>query len=412
MNGGAPGSPTGPTTTTTQEVYVSIESDSYETVDTDELSDDPFWNSGPSSGNIVSTFATSNSNPTSRRMPLVQRTRCSQPLPKFSVSQHYTGNGSCIRQKEKAQEEEEEEEEIELAELPREAWLPACSCVSHKISMPNTKQSPFDNGSKNPRLLPSESNGLRLLQAYIHYRDANGVTKIGRVKLDTQSNGCYSLPNVSLPRKWRPWEPRVVQGIGKGLLPLGDPLSFTVMKDGEPIRIDCNAPNAGALTDGCVALLGLDAIFNLGIDIGYAVRHNKHMPVKYLPENDHLIEARTLEAHAEYQKRGYTASMLHKTCNLSERVVKHYIENHPDEYVKRKINIERVDISKALSSTTRGELLSLCKRFHDVFASHTNLLPPTLKGVEPHMFKMKEGFKPHMANRPTFVTRQTHFILA
>ena len=181
MNGDTPGSPTGITNTTTKHVYVEgTESD---TDDGSEwYSDEPYWTKGPSSGSIVRTRAcptvnpTSRCahtvrrdrpcptvNPTSRCAPTVQRTRCTQPLPKFSVSTHYTGNGRRVQQKEQGQ--EEEEEEIELAELPRESWLPACSCVSHKISMPNTKQSPFDFHSDNPRLLPSKTNGLRLLQA-------------------------------------------------------------------------------------------------------------------------------------------------------------------------------------------------------------------------------------------------------
>ena len=164
MNGDAPGSPTGITTTTTKNVYVEA-SDSGTDDDSDWYSDDPFWNKGPSSGAIVRTRACPTVNSTSRCAPTVQRTRCTQPLPKFSVSTRYTGNGRRVQQKEQAQ--EEEEEEIELAELPRESWLPACSCVSHKISMPNTKQSPFDSHSDNPRLLPSETNGLRLSLIHI-----------------------------------------------------------------------------------------------------------------------------------------------------------------------------------------------------------------------------------------------------
>ena len=101
----------------------------------------------------------------------------------------------------------------------------------------NAKDSPFTGKSNR---LSSEIKGSRLLQTFMEYRDATGVTKIGRVKLDTQSNGCYSPPDISLPRKWRPWEPRTVQGIGANILPLGDPLYFTVMKNGVPIKIDTN----------------------------------------------------------------------------------------------------------------------------------------------------------------------------
>ena len=125
----------------------------------------------------------------------------------------------------KEQEEKEKEaiitDDTSLRDLPYGNWLPACSSTSPKISMPNNKHSPFD--SSTAKRLPSETKGTRLLQVFMEYRDAKGVTQLGRVKLDTQSNSCYSKPGVSLPRPWRPREPRVVQGIGADLLPLGDP---------------------------------------------------------------------------------------------------------------------------------------------------------------------------------------------
>ena len=73
---------------------------------------------------------------------------------------------------------------------------------------------------------------------------------------------------------------------------MGDPLYFTVMKNGIPIKIDSNAPTPGVLRDGCIALLGLDVIYNLGIDISHAIQHNRHVPVKYL-------------AHQEASEQGY-----------------------------------------------------------------------------------------------------------
>ena len=323
-----------------------------------------------------------------------------------SVCEHHTPccdaalRGSFHQAQTQAPQEEIEEGVIDIKDIPDNAWLPACSRVASKISMPNDKYSPFVSNTN--KRLPSETKGLRLLQAFMKYRDSNGAIQMGRVKLDTQSNGCYSLPGISLPRPWRPWEPRTVRGIGADLLPLGDPLYFTVMKDGIPIKVDSNAPTPGVLTDGCVALLGLDVIYNLGIDIAYAIQHEKHMPVKYLSNQTTLVEDRKLEAYAEYGKRGLAQTMSYKTCNLSERVVKQYLETHPDDYVKKPIDIESVDISPDLPRRIRELIVQLCKRYEDVFASHTNTLPPAMEGVEPHMFKMKEGFVHRMAPRPTF----------
>ena len=240
-----------------------------------------------------------------------------------------------------------------------------------------------------------------MLQGYLQYRDANGILKEGRVALDTQSNGCYSLPSESLPREWRPWEPRTVLGIGE-IHPIGDPLTFTIVKNDIPINVDTNMPNPGALTDGCVALLGLDVIHNLGIDIAHAVRHNEHLPIKFLPNQEHLVERRTLEGLAQYSKQGNLGAALHKTCHLSERIVKQYLEVHPNDYEKKPIDIGSVDISPKLSREIRDLIVALCKRYDDVFASHTNTLPPCLAGVEPHMFKMKEDYTHRMASRPAF----------
>ena len=242
---------------------------------------------------------------------------------------------------------------------------------------------------------------MKLLQAYMNYRDANGVLKTGRVKLDTQSNANYSLKDISFPREWRPWEPRTVRGINT-LRPIGDPLLFTVMKNGKPVKLDTNAPSAGLFKDGCVALLGMDAIHNLGIDLAYAARHDKHMPIRFLDNQEHLLERAADKACEMYAKQGEHAALVHRSSHLSERVVKQYLETHPDDYVKKPICRSSVDISDQLKGDTRQALEALILKFEDVFASHTNTLPPCLAGVEPHMFKMKEGYTHRMATRPAF----------
>ena len=335
---------------------------------------------------------------------------CNDALPNVWCDTH-PSHASALRSslhgseapQEKAQEEEDAVDWLEksfLNDLPLGGWLPSCSRMSHKISMPNDKYSPFDTGTS--KRLPSETKGSRLLQVFMEYRDTTGATKIGRVKLDTQSNGCYALPGISLPRKWRPWEPKVAKGIGGTYIPLGDPLYFTVMKNGTPIQIDANSPTPGVLSDGCVALLGTDVIYNLGIDLHYAIKHEKHMPVKYLDEKEELIENRKLEAYAEYGKRGLDKAVMYKTCHLSERVVQQYLDTHPDDYAEKPIDIESVDINPKLPRRIRELLLQICKKFAEVFARTTNTLPPAMEGIEPHMFKMKEGYVHRMAPRPTF----------
>ena len=339
-------------------------------------------------------------------------TPCTQTLPMVFHSPPppvFAGAKPGPGRKYGSDDDDDDSQGVGLKDLPMGSWLPACSIVSPKISMPNTKQSPFKNHGTT---LPSETKGSRLLQAFMQYRDPTGSLKVGRVKLDTQSNGCYSLPGISLPRKWRPWEAKFVKGITGVLTPLGDPLYLTVIKDGKPVQIDSNAPPPGALEDGCVALLGLDVIYNLGIDVAHAIKHEQHLPIKYLREADTLVEMRKLEAYAEYTQRGLTPSMLYKTTNLAERVVRQYLDEHPDDYVKKPISIGSVDISPDLPRQIRDMIIALLKQFEDVFASHTNTLPPELAGVEPHVFKMKEDYVHRMAPRPTFSPARAELINA
>ena len=292
-----------------------------------------------------------------------------------------------------------------LLNLPGGQWLPARSQIYDRANMLNKKttlNSVKPHTNTEGELLPSERKGLRLLQAIISYRDANGVTKTGRVKLDTCSNGCYALPGISLPRPWRPWEPRSVQGIQGTLNALGNPTYFTLYKQGATVTIDTNDPLPGVLPDGCVALLGLDAIHDLGIDIAYAVKHQRHMPIKFISDQGHLVENRRNNAIKQYVEQGYVKESIVKTCNLSERVVKEYLRTHPNDYKSKTIDIRSVDIAIALSKRTQDKLRDLCKLYDMVFASNTNTLPPVLEGIKPHMFKMKEGAKPVYETRPAF----------
>ena len=106
-------------------------------------------------------------------------------------------------------------------------------------------------------------------------------------------------------RPWRPWDPRMVQGIEGNLTPLGNPTYFTMYKNGIPVTIDTNDPPPGALPDGCIPLLGLDAIHDLGIDIAYAVKHQRHMPIKFISDQEHLVEHRKTNTIEKYVSLGY-----------------------------------------------------------------------------------------------------------
>ena len=362
--------------------------------------------------------------PQTTRPAVDASTTCTQPLPCMRTP--YTGEHtsyqscgqpqaqgkaqkscrSCGRAETRQQQKEGREEVIPLLSIPGGQWLPARSTIYNKTPTMLNNRTTL-NSNKHPNqtssnLLPSETKGLRLLQAIVTYRDAHGVTRSGRVKLDTCSNGCYALPQGSLSRPWRPWEPRSVQGIEGTLTPLGNPTYFTLYKNGTPVTVDTNDPPPGALPDGCIALLGLDAIHDLGIDIAHAIKHNRHMPIRYISDQEHLVKNRKTDAINKYVNLGYVQETIVKTCNLSEKVVREYLVYHPKDYASKDIKVEDVEISPSLSRKTREKIREICLLYDMVFANKTNTLPPVLTGVEPHMFKLKEGAKPVRETRPAF----------
>jgi len=104
----------------------------------------------------------------------------------------------------------------------------------------------------------------------------------GRVALDTQSNMSFSLPSVSLNREKRHWESDVVYGAGNKPINVGDPLSFTVFRNGHAVSIDTHEGPRGLLKDGVCALLSCHHIAMLGIDLNLAQASMEHKELKFL----------------------------------------------------------------------------------------------------------------------------------
>ena len=118
-------------------------------------------------------------------------------------------------------------------------------------------------------------------------------------------------------------------GIQGTIIPLGNPTYFTLFKQDKAATVDVNDPLPGVLPDGCVTLLGIDSIYDLGIDIAYAVNHHRHMHIKFISNQEHLVENRHINTIKQYVKQGYDKQSIVKTCNLSERGVKGYLLTHP-----------------------------------------------------------------------------------
>ena len=117
-----------------------------------------------------------------------------------------------------------------------------------------------------PVLKASEVKDTRLLQGYIMYRTPDGTIARGRIALDTQSNMSFSLPSVSLNREKRHWESDVVYGAENKPINVGDPLSFTMFRNGHAVSIDTHEGPRGLLKDGvCTTFVP-------------AHRHTRHRP--------------------------------------------------------------------------------------------------------------------------------------
>ena len=166
----------------------------------------------------------------------------------------------------------------DILDIPDGLWCPATSKTRPVGTsyMNNHKTKTTTNN-----ILESETKNSRLLQAYVQYRAPDGTTKRGRIQVDTQSNINYVLSKYALPRSRRVWEAEYAVGISGKTIKLGRSNTFTVVKDGQPIVIDTVRGEPSMFKNGCIALLGVDAIATLGIDLNYHMDSLKHLDVKY-----------------------------------------------------------------------------------------------------------------------------------
>ena len=165
-----------------------------------------------------------------------------------------------------------------IMEIPDGLWCPA-TAVNRPVGVSYPIKHNQASAISTP--LESETKNSRLLQAYMEYRAPDGTVQKGRVQIDTQSNINYVLSKYALPRSRRVWEATHAIGVSNNLFKLGRPNSFTIMKNGRPVTIDTVKANPAMFKDGCIALLGVDAIATLGIDLNYHLDALRHVNVKF-----------------------------------------------------------------------------------------------------------------------------------
>ena len=91
-------------------------------------------------------------------------------------------------------------------------------------------------------------------------------------------------------------------------------------------------------------MLGLEAIQSLGIDLNYHARFHTHKRVQYMysvEEMQNHCDEQLKERIHEYAAP-LTSDDLLRVCNLSERVIKEYLETHEGEYERKPIRLESI----------------------------------------------------------------------
>jgi len=311
----------------------------------------------------------------------------------------------------------------DVLDLPDDLWCPA-SLTSQPIARHKTRPKTNPKSKRRQRIritrvikktnsskrLWSETKGERLLQAYVKYRGPDGIIKEGRIELDTMSNVNYTAPGVSLPRKRRPYEATKVRGISNQTIRLGKPTAFTLMRHDKPVVIDSVKAPPDMFEDGCIALLGLDAIATLGIDINYLISHLEHTQVKFLTESDEVIKRAKADAIERYPLQKRFERYTYKQTFLSERICAKYLEKNPDDYESVRLLKDAIDVAPHMNAEARARILQLLHQYGEVFATRTNTLPKPMKGTPPHSFKLKEDAVPSRTGRPKFGPAQTKII--
>ena len=250
------------------------------------------------------------------------------------------------------------------------------------------------------RALNSETKEYRLLQTYLLVMDCHGRMKRIKAALDTQSNVSYAKEHLGQPRPWRSHECKMVQGIA-GYYRDGKPLLTThVIKGKDVVPLDTRTPPASMFKDpnGPEILLCAQHCAELSIDMNAALRNMKHSDVEFL---DDPKEKKTQKVQDKPE---------HK-CFISEKIMKQYMEkNGGTDKEPKQCTIDDVVIAEDFTPEQKRTVKAILHKYRDVFASSPDDIPPPMKGVEPHVFKMKQDVKPIYCKRPNWGPHQRKFL--
>ena len=135
----------------------------------------------------------------------------------------------------------------------------------------------------------------------------------------------------------------------------------------------------------------------LKIDLNSALQHLRHSNVRFLPE--------------EKKTKIYRNKRRNQTCFIAEKLMLKYLEKTGGtDKEPRQCSIEDVNIPEHFTPEQKQMIRTICHKYQDVFASNPDEIPPPMKNVKPHVFKMKEGIKPIYCKRPNWGQAQRKYL--
>ena len=96
---------------------------------------------------------------------------------------------------------------------------------------------------------------------------------------------------------------------------------------------------------------------------------------------------------------------------MAERLMREYLDKTGGtDKQPVQCTIKDVVISDEFTKEQKEQVRIICNKYKNVFASSPDDIPPPMKGVEEHVFRMKEGIKPIYCKRPNWGPAQRRFL--
>ena len=144
----------------------------------------------------------------------------------------------------------------------------------------------------------------------------------------------------------------------------------------------------------CRVLLSMRHVRALGINLNAHAKRLKHIDVQYLPWG-----------HRD------NAATYARTCRVTEQVVATFLEQRGGTAKEpKRCSVEDVQVGSDLTSAQVQRIRDINREYSTVFALSPDDLPPLMKDVEPHQFRMRPEAKPRYCRRPKWGPCTTRYL--